>query len=48
MKLAISPAVQGESRPVGCFEDLDDVDVDACVAAIEAGGDAIWGVAVNV
>ena len=32
----------------GCFENLDDVDVDACVAAIEDGGEAIWGIAANI
>ena len=26
---------------------LDEVDVDACVAAIEDGGEHIWGIAAN-
>ena len=34
--------------PGGCFEVADDADVDACVAAIRDGGDAIWGIAANV
>ena len=25
-------------------EDLEDFDVEACVRAIEAGGDSVWGV----
>ena len=48
VRLAINLAASGESSEGGCFEDLDDVDVDACVAAIEEGGDAIWGIAVNI
>ena len=39
VRLAINLSVTGESIPTsGCFENLDDVDVDACVAAIEDGG----------
>lgn len=49
VRLAINLSVTGESIPTsGCFENLDDVDVDACVAAIEDGGDAIWGIAANI
>ena len=48
IRLAISPAVKGEHENRGCFEVLDEVDVDACVAAIEEGGDLIWGVAANL
>ena len=48
VRLAINLSARGESLPGGCFENLDDVDVDACVAAIEDGGDAIWGIAVNI
>ena len=47
VRLAINLAFRGESTPDGCFEDLTDADVDACVAAIEDGGGLIWGVAVN-
>ncbi len=49
VRLAISPALDGERPTVGyAFENLADLDVDACVAAIEDGGDHIWGVSVNV
>ena len=49
VRLAINLSVTGESNPAsGCFENLDDVDVDACVAAIEDGGEAIWGIAANI
>jgi len=46
--LAISPAVLGESEDRACFSDLTEVNVDACVAAIETGGESIWGIAVNL
>ena len=48
IRLAINLARLGESRPGPCFQRADDVDVDACVAAIEAGGEAIWGIALNL
>ncbi len=48
IRLAINLARLGESRPGPCFQRADDVDVDACVAAIAAGGEAIWGIAVNL
>jgi dihydroorotase len=48
VRLAINLCRRGEAMPGGCFEDLNDVDVDACVAAIAEGGQAIWGIAVNV
>jgi dihydroorotase len=48
VRLAINLCKRGESMPGGCFEDLKDIDVDACVAAIAEGGEAIWGIAVNV
>ena len=48
VRLAINLSARGESMPGGCFENLDDVDVDACVGAIEDGGKAIWGIAVNI
>jgi dihydroorotase len=48
VRLAINLAASGESSEGGCFEDMDDVDVDACVGAIEDGGGAIWGIAVNI
>ena len=48
VRLAIHLSLYGESRPNGCFQDLADADVEACVAAIKEGGEAIWGIAVNV
>ena len=48
VRLAINLAAAGESKPdVGCFEDLAEADVDACVAAIRSGPSEIWGIAVN-
>ena len=47
VRLAINLSAYGESQPNRCFEHLEDADVEACVAAIETGGDLIWGVAVN-
>ena len=47
VRLAINLSGYGESHPDRCFERLEDADVDACVAAIEDGGDLIWGIAVN-
>ena len=48
VRMAISPALHGESIEGPVFQNLADVDVDACVEVIEAGGEHIWGVAVNV
>ena len=48
VRLAINLSARGESTPHGCFENLADVDVNACVAAIADGGEAIWGIAVNI
>ena len=48
IRLAIHLARQGESTPDIFLENMDDADVDACVAAIEDGGEHIWGVAINV
>ncbi len=45
--LAINLAAPGESKPHGCCEDLRDVDVDACIRAVEGRRDGIWGVSVN-
>jgi len=48
IRLAISPALQGESEDRTLFENLDDIDIDKCVAAVVDGGDSIWGIAVNL
>lgn len=49
VRLAISAAINGETGRVGepCFENPDDLNVDAAVDAITDGGDDIWGVSVN-
>lgn len=47
VRSAISPALHGDSTQAPPYADLSDMDVDACVAAIEDGDD-IWGVSVNV
>lgn len=47
VKLAINLAAPGESKSQGCFEILEDADVEACVRAIEDGREDIWGIAVN-
>lgn len=47
VRLAINLSARGESMPGGCFENPADLDVDACVRAIEDGGEAIWGIATN-
>src|SRR5262245_24630480 len=48
VRLALNLCRAGESMSGGCFENLEDVDVAACVQAIASGGDQIWGLAVNV
>jgi dihydroorotase len=47
VRLAINLAAFGESMSGPCFENLDNADVAACVRTIAAGGDRIWGIAVN-
>ena len=49
IRMALSPAVYGERYDRGCFDNLDEIDVDACVEAIESdGGEHIWGIAANL
>lgn len=48
VRLALSLSRRGESMPGGCFEVAEDADVEACIAAVRAGGDLIWGVSANV
>ena len=48
VKLAISPSVKGELEDRGCFVNLHEIDVDACVRTIEEGNEHIWGVAANL
>jgi dihydroorotase len=45
--MAINLSASGESNEGGCFDVLSDVDVDACVRAIEENEDDIWGIAMN-
>jgi len=47
VRLAINIGARGESKPGGCCDDLAEIDVDACVSAIESGGEWIWGIAMN-
>ena len=46
--MALSPAVHGERRDKPTYENLEELDVDACVDTIRDAGDSIWGIAVNV
>jgi len=52
IRLAVNIARRGEATPGGACEAREDVDAEACVAAIEAArrhaSRAIWGIAVNV
>ena len=47
VRLAIHLSRRGESDPDRPYGSLADADVDACAAAIEDGGELIWGIAVN-
>jgi dihydroorotase len=40
--------VKGELEDRGCFVNLHEIDVDACVRTIEEGNEHIWGVAANL
>ena len=45
--LAINLSSAGETGPGGCFEQLDLIDVKACVSAIHRFREQIWGIAIN-
>jgi len=47
VRAALNLARQGETTAGACFEDLDAAHVEACVAAVRAAGNAVWGIAVN-
>ncbi len=47
VRLAINVSRIGESTSAACCGHLDDVDVEACISAIERYPESIWGVAVN-
>ena len=48
VRMAINLSASGESSQGHSLGDLDEADVNACVDAINDGGDLIWGVAINV
>ncbi len=48
VRLAINLSSVGESTPEGCFEQIENVDVSACLKAIGRFSEHIWGLAVNV
>ena len=48
IRMALSPAVNGEEHDGPVYRDFDDLDIDACVRTIEEDGELIWGIAVNV
>src|SRR4051794_35484898 len=49
VRLAINLSARGETNPRGCFANPEDIDVEACVRAIDQdAGRHIWGLAVNV
>lgn len=45
--MAINLSRIGETSEAGCFANLDDADLDACVAAIDSCREHVWGIAVN-
>ncbi|MEO1999780.1 MAG: amidohydrolase family protein [Planctomycetaceae bacterium] len=47
VRLALNVSRIGESTSEPCCGNLDDVDVEACITAIESYPDDIWGVAIN-
>jgi dihydroorotase len=48
VRLAINLSRYGEPSGGPCFRHADWIDVDACVRAIENGGESIWGIAINL
>ena len=48
VRMAMSVALYGESRPGFSFGNLDEVDVDTCASTIEGADDSIWGISVNL
>ena len=46
--MALNLSASGESNEEGCFANLADADVDACVATVMQDPESIWGIAVNV
>ena len=48
VQMALNLSRSGESTNEGCFSRIDDIDVEACIKAIEKDGANIWGIAVNI
>ena len=48
VKLALNFCAEGESNPDGRFFSLDEASAGECVAAVERGGDDIWGISLNI
>lgn len=48
VRMALNLSASGESNEAGCFADLADVDVDACVETVLGDPENIWGIALNV
>jgi dihydroorotase len=49
VRLALNLSARGEVSSRGCFANLEDIDIEACVRAIiQDAGRLIWGIAVNV
>ncbi len=46
--MALNLSASGESNEAGCFANLADADVDACVDTVMQDPEAIWGIAMNV
>lgn len=47
IRMALNLSASGESNEDGCFADLADVDVDACVKTVLGFPEDIWGIALN-
>jgi len=47
VRMALNLSVRGETGAGFCFNSLDEADVDACVAAVQRGGDLVWGISLN-
>ena len=46
--MALNLSASGESNEAGCFADLADADVNACVETVLEDPENIWGIALNV
>jgi hypothetical protein len=48
VRLALNLSARGEATALACYGDPADVDVEACVATLAEGDDALWGISVNL